>query len=204
MTTLGFLFIKYKFPNILFKNKNKKFICPLDSIEIKFLHNFGHGVFPTNLHQINIDKIFQDNDSSFNELEYPQILELNINLQSFYDFASLSLEKQWCSTELSIAQHYYSNIIIANDYDKQKINIINKIIFNNYFNTSTQLSKDLIPKFIVTVEEKNNDSILEKNLKISNGNNAKIIFKYNKENYKNLGEIFKGFGDILFESSLNL
>ena len=212
MTTLGNLFKKYNFPDILFKNNNKKFLCSLDSIEIKFLKNFGHGIFPKDLEQINIDKIFQDGDSSINELEYPEILNLNIDLLSFYDNATYSPERKWCGDELSIVQNYYMNIIITNDYDKLEIDLISRIIFsntqiiNNIINNNSDntFSKDIVPKFTVTVEENNNNSVLEKICKISNGNNAKIIFRYNKENYNNFGKVIEYFGEILFESSINL
>ena len=210
MTTLGNLFKKYNFPELLFKNNNKKFLCSLDSIEIKFLKNFGHGIFPKDLEQINIDKIFQDGDSSINELEYPEILNLNIDLLSFYDNATYSPERKWCGDELSIVQNYYMNIIITNDYDKLEIDLISRIIFSNtqiinYItnnNLDTTLSKDIIPKFVIMLEEFNNDSVLEKTLKIQE-KNAKIVFKYNKENYKNFAEVLKGCSEVLFESSLN-
>jgi hypothetical protein len=124
MTTLKELFEKYGYlTDIKFKT-DKKFLVPLDHLEITSWGPMGEGVLPKNnkcycdnckKSEINYVHNYLHKDT--NAFTYPDVLNLEVDVSSFYcDTFPANLETSPKLSEQQIANMFYFRIMEANGY----------------------------------------------------------------------------------------
>lgn len=191
MTTLKELFIKYEYPTDIKFTSNEKFLVPLEHLEITSWGPMGDGVRPKHDCE-NSDMIYgykwlkfkKINKFADDEYTYPDILNLQVDVDSFYVDASRKL------SEKEIADMFYHRIIEANKINE--LEILSKVF------------GEFLPWDIDNVDEIAVKLFLEEQGFITKFyDTANNYFMEEKEHYNEVLQIFKkikkDIGEILYK-----
>ena len=171
----------YGFPLELIKFKyDYNYECDINLLELSYIPNLGHGIFPKNFNGFNFPLIFNDKDIGFKSECYPQFLELEVNLKKSDNLHPYK-----------IAKIYYKNILLKNDIFSEKdiedictyVKVKNKLSFrrnvNKFQNINSSLEKIIkeINDFNFFIEGMNSHNI--KNYSVE------LLSNIKKEVYRN-------------------
>ena len=126
-TTLAQLFKKYNYDvsKIVFKNPDKKFCCPIEELEISDWGSFERGVHPKKIMcscygcevaTVGICHRYSKNFRNDFELTYPEVLNIEVNIDSFYvDPEPVDFKTSKKMSEEEITEMYYKELLELNN-----------------------------------------------------------------------------------------
>ena len=167
MKTLKELFEKYGYStNIKFKT-NKKFLVPLNQLEITSWGPMGDGIFPKHnaclckkpvTGDFHHDYLQRDDGDVIDRFTYPDVLNLEVDVRNFYiDAFSANFKTSPKLNEKQITEMFYNRIMNANEntvviedfnaqcktYDEEREIIFTHSIFDKVFENDLMLLNKL-------------------------------------------------------------